>query len=244
MKFIRRNELRSLLMAQTTSAIISMVCITEPDMRAKNENGELNPFRIGKGKTAEIIIGKVNKVNGNIAGRYERIVENRLQREIIAERIEANQPPLSAEELEKEIQARFRKGESWHQPIMADDGPTCLSINKKYAEDAANAPAYLRFIFKAAGTPEYLRYQNGETVGNDEVSPFLSERSDYSNQGLSDENKVRFVVYAIENIVEIAINGERYRILDNFADRPQEMRNRIWEIAEEYLSGERSMTSV
>ena len=242
MKLITRNELRTLLLAQTSPTIVSMVCITEPDMRATSKDGEQNPYRIGRGKAAVLTIGKVNKVNGSIAGRYERIVENRLEREIIAERMAANLPLLPPAELEAEIQARFLKGESWHRPIMAADGPTCLSVNKKDADD--DGSAYVRFIFKAKGEAEYLRYADGATVEAEKVNPYLSERSDYGNQGLSEENKVRFVVYAIENIVEIAIGGERYRIADNFTDRPAEMRQRIWSIAEQYLNGERRMAQV
>lgn len=242
MKLITRNELRTLLLAQTAATLVSMVCVTEPDMRATSKDGNANPYRIGKGKAAILTIGKVNKVNGSIAGRYERIVENRLEREIIAERMAEGLPPLPPAELEAEIQARFRKGESWHRPIMAADGPTCLSVNKKDADD--NGSAYVRFIFKAKGEAEYLQYADGATVEADKVNPYLAERSDYGNQGLSDDNKVRFVVYAIENIVEIAINGERYRIADNFTDRPAEMRQRIWNIAEQYLSGDRRMAQV
>jgi hypothetical protein len=242
MRIITRNELRTLLLAQTAATIVSMVCVTPPDMRANSKDGEPNPYRVGKGKAAYLTVGKVNKVNGNIAGRYERIVENRLEREIISERMTANLPPLPKAELEAEIQARFIKGESWHRPIMADDGPTCLSVNKKDQDD--NGSAYVRFIFKAKGEAEYLSLDDGATVESEKVYPYLSDTSNYSNQGLSEENTVKFVVYSIENIVEIAIGGERYRIADNFTDRPTEMRQRIWDIAEEYLSGDRKMATV
>jgi hypothetical protein len=241
MKLISRNQLRTLLLGVTANTIISMVVVTEPDTRATGTNGLSNPFKAGRTMKDGLTIGKVTKVNGTIAGRYERVVENRLAKVIEAERAAANLAPLSAEQLEAEIQDRFRKGESWHRPIMAEDGPTCLSVNKKDKGD--DGAAYLRFIFKAVGTPEYLRLADGTTEPTENVEPYLAPRSDYSNQGLGDD-AVKFVVYGIENIVEIAIGGERYRITDNFTDRPMEMRERIWDIAEAYLIGERSMMKV
>jgi hypothetical protein len=238
MKLITRNELETLLLGITASTIVSMVCVTTPGMRAKSAEGVANPYRIGVGKNATITLGKVNKVNGNISGRYDRIVENRLSREIEAERAAENLPPLTNDELEEEIQRRFRQGTSWHCPVMDNLEPTCLSVNK----NDLNGERYLRFVFKAKGAPEYIDLENGNMVANERVNPYLSPVSEYENQGL--EDKVIFVCYKLCNIVEIAIGGERYRILDNFAEKSEALRNKAWDIAEEYLSGERRMAKV
>jgi hypothetical protein len=236
-------ELKARLLAQTDSAMVSFIAVTEPDMKAKDKDGNLNQFRIGKGKTAVLTCCKLNKVNGNIASRYERVVENRLAKEIQEERTAEGLPLLTSDQLEDEIEERFWKGTSWHRPIPAADGMTCLSVNKK-DPDGDNGKTYLRFIIGAKGQADYLRIENGEQIPLDEIKGFLSAPSSYENQGLSEENVVRFLCYALENIVEISIDGERFRIMDNFLSYPMTTRQRLWEICDEYLSGEKVMKKI
>lgn len=239
-KLITRSELRTLLLAQTGATIVSLVSVVEPDLRAKDDNGERNPFMAGLKLADGFTIAKTNKATGRIDTDYNNEVENQLRKEIIAERMAANLPPLPTNELEGEIQARFRKGESWHRPIMAANGrPTPLSVNKKDDDDGA---AYLRIIVSAEGDSEFLKYEDGATVPSENVIPFNQKKKPYSNQGTKEPRQIR--TYGLENIVEFTMNGERYRVADNFLSRPTEMRHRIWNIAEEYLSGERSMAKV
>jgi hypothetical protein len=241
MKITTCQELRTMLLAQTTATIVSIVSVVEPELRAKNDDGEPNPFMAGTKLADGFTIAKTNKAMGRIDTDYNREVENQLKKEIIEERMEAQLPPLDPDEMETEISNRFRKGTSWHRPIMAANGrPTPLSVNKKNADD--NGPAYLRIIVSAEGDSEYIRYADGATVDNDSVKPFDQKVKPYSNQGTKEPRKIR--TYKLENIVEIAINGERYRIADNFTSRPQAMRNRIWDIADEYLNKDRSMAKV
>lgn len=240
MKLISRNELRTLLLLQTSSAIVSIIGVIEPDMRAKDAEGTANPYKAGRTLDDGFTVGKVNKVGGRIGTDYDKEVSNQLTKEIEAERAAANLPALNAAELEAEIADRFRKGTSWHRPIFSDnDKPTVLSVHKKHGEDGG---FYLRYIVTSEGSPEYLRYADGGTEPKENVTPFIAPRSEYRNQGATDPRIFR--VYALENIVEIAIGGERYRITDNFTDRPMQMRERIWDIAEQYLSGERKMQTV
>lgn len=240
MKLITRNELQTLLLKQTRATIVSIIGVTPPDMRAKNAAGEPNPYRIGRGENARLTIGKVNKIQGRIGTDYDSEVTNQLTKEIEAERIANGLPTLNADELNAEIDRRFTPGTSWHRPMFDASGkPTVLSVHKKHGE---NGGFYLRYMPSAKGEAEYLRLDDGSTVDSEAVAPFLSPTSTYSNQGA--EKPRIFLVYALENIVEIRINGERYRISDNFTDRPMEMRNRIWTIADEYVEGERTMTKV
>lgn len=242
MKIITRNELRTLLLAQTGATIVSLVSVVEPDLRAKNDGGERNPFMAGLKLAEGFTIAKTNKATGRIDTDYNNEVENQLRKEIIAERMAANMPPLPTDELEAEIDSRFRKGTSWHRPIMAANGrPTPLSVNKKDGENDDGA-AYLRIIVSAEGDSEYLKYEDGATVATEEVKPFEQKKKPYVNQGTKEPRQIR--TYGLENIVEFTMNGERYRVADNFLSRPEAMRNRIWDIAEEYLSGERSMAKV
>lgn len=234
-KLITRNELTALLLATTAQTIVSMVCITEPKMRATG-----NPFRIGRGENAVLTIAKANKVNGTINPKYQQIVLNKHKREIEAERLANGLPTLSAAELDKAAEARPSFGTSWHTPVLNAEGqPTCIS--RKAKNDTGER--YIRFVVKAAGAAEYLRYADGSNVPTEEIAPYLAPKSEYGNQNLGDD-AVIFVVYDLANIVEIANGGERYRISDNFTDRPMEMRSRVWDMAEEYLEGERKMQAV
>ena len=242
MKLITRNELRTLLLAQTGATIVSLVSVVEPDLRAKDDNGNANPFMAGRKLADGFTIAKTNKATGRIDTDYNREVENQLRKEIIEERMAANMPPLPTNELEAEIEARFRKGESWHRPIMAANGrPTPLSVNKKDGPNDDGA-AYLRIIISAEGDSEFLKYEDGATVPSENVIPFNQKKKPYANQGTKQPRQIR--TYGLENIVEFTMNGERYRVADNFLSRPEAMRHRIWDIAEQYLNGERRMAQV
>lgn len=239
---ITKSELVARLVSQTKQTIISMVSVTEPDMLAKSKDGSPNPYRIGKGKSAEILLGKVIKVNGTINGKYDRIVTNKAKRKIIAARIAANLPPLDAAELEAEAAQVPQFGESWHEPILDRNGaPTCFSRNKK---NPNNGKMYIRFIFRSKGDAEYLHLADGRNESSESVYPYLAPQSTYENQNLEEGEEVRFVVYDIDNIAELSLNGERFRILDNFASHATVTRNKVWNIANEYLEGQRSMSNV
>lgn len=241
MKLITRHELRTLLLSQTSATIVSIIGVTTPDMKAKNAEGDRNPFMAGLKLADGFTIGKVNKIQGRIGTDYNNEVENQLTKEIEAERMAENLPPFSKEELEAEIANRFRKGESWHRPIMAKNGkPTVLSVNKK--DNGDDGSAYLRYVPSAKGEADYLRLENGSTVDADRIIPFLPPPSKYANQGT--EKPRVFLTYALESIIEIRINKEHYRISDNLTDLSMPMRNRVWEIAEEYFNGERKMSVV
>jgi hypothetical protein len=242
MKLIDRNSLIRLLSAATAQTFISVVSVTEPDMKAKNAEGDPNPYRIGKGKAAVFTISKVSKANGTANGDYEQQVINRAKQSIISDRLNAGLPPLPQAELSRIAAATPDFGTSWHAPFINENGErSALSINKK---NPNNGEFYVRFVFRSKGTAEFIDNANGATEPSENVYPFLSESSDYSNQNLPEGEQVRFVVYNVRSIVEIAIGGERYRIIDNFADMAEGTRNKVWDIAEQYLEGQRKMQTV
>lgn len=230
---ITRAELRIGLLAQTNSAMVSFIAVTPPDMYV-GRNGVRGGDRC---KFADCI--KVNKVGANIAGRYDRIVENRLEKEIKTERETENLPPLDDAALRTEVLSRFRKGESWHRPIFDGDDATCLSVNKKDGDDG---DAYLRVVVNSRGQAVYLQPQNGDEIPKDAIADWLKPPSKYENQGL--DKPAVFLCYGLDKIVEIAIGGERLRVMDNFTQHPIETRKVLWRIAEEYLSGDRGMKKI
>lgn len=231
---IDSNELRAILLGTKRTAIISIVCATIPAM---NVTG--NPFIEGKGANKQVLIRKANKANGLINPQYDNIVCARLAKEINEERLAAGEPLLNGDDMQNAIESRFRQGESWHEPFIFDNAVTALSCNKK----TPNQPDYLRFVYKATGGGEFVRSENGARVPNENVEPFLRDRSDYENQGLSEERKVRFVCWRIDSIIEIAIDGQRYRCSDNLQQYTMQARGRLLEICEEYLAGERTMSA-
>lgn len=219
---------------------ISIVGATDPLRSGMRSTG--NPFVTGKGKVKTCNIRKTVKVGGMANAIYDKQVERRLEKAINAERLASGETALTGAALEAEIDARFRKGESWHVPVIAADGNiTCLSMKK--GED--NGTRYIRLAIQNSGEAEYINIESGDTVPSDEVSPFMPSRTNaYSNQGLAEGEEVRFVVYDLASIIEIAIKGERYRIFENFSAYDLAMRRRMSEIADEYLSGERTTTKV
>ena len=237
-KLINVNELANILLNLSAQTMVSVVTMTQPDLKAKNKDGEPNPFKAGRTLKDGFTISKINKANGTINGDYDQMVINKVKKDIISERIAANQPPLTADELATQAAARPEFGTSWHTRKVEGGRVTCLSVHKK---DASRL--YLGFVYRSKGTSEYISL-DGTMVDAESVYPFLSEASDYSNQNTSEGNEVRYVVFALASILEIALNGERYRILDNFANKGETARNNAWQIAEAYLEGQKRMQKV
>jgi len=242
---LNRSDLRDMLLKQNHSATVSFISITPPKMLAKSKDGTTNPFVIGTLKSKNFTFGRVRKQGGIIGADYDTMVENRNEKEIEAERAMNNLPPLSEKEMEEEIANRFRKGTGWWRYILDASGkPTVLAVNKNDARgDEGNA--YLVFSLPTAiSDTEEVSLKDGVSIPYEKIKPFMVTGSDYSNQGLSDENKVQIRTIELSNIIEIVINKNRYRIIDNFGDRPLSLRNRLWSLAEEFLNGTRKMSKV
>lgn len=193
------------LSSATSQTIIGMRVEIEPKMLAKSSEGVPNPYRIGKGKDAEILVRKSQTVNGLAAPHYNRIVRNRNRRAIIAERLAANLPPLDADALDAEANARHDKGGVWFETIKANGEDTTLCRNPKTGE------VYIRFVLLHKSKAEY-RLTDGTTVDKETIAPWLAQSSSYSNQGLPEGEEVIFLVYKIDSLKSISIDGERITV--------------------------------
>jgi hypothetical protein len=99
----------------------------------------------------------------------------------------------------------FVGGNAWHEPLKVDGKLTPLAINKKNKEQL-----YLRVMrLKSLLAPEY-KDGNGKSLAVADIKPFLPEKSSYSNQGL--KAPLEFLVYDINNVKSVKINGETYNI--------------------------------
>jgi hypothetical protein len=78
---------------------------------------------------------------------------------------------------------------------------------------------------KSTGTKFYLRYQyqkdskleqeflfNGNPILKQLFESYMTQRSEYENQGLN--NPLQFQVVNLDNVMEISINKERYELVD------------------------------
>ncbi len=239
MKLISRNDLREILFAQTKATIVSIVSCIEPDLKKTGADGSLNPFMAGLKLDDGLTVCKVNKAGGRVDTDYQKEVINQAAREIQAERALNNLPPLDKDELQRQAEARPTFGTSWHEPVLAEDGRvTALSRHKK-----DNGTEYLRIIVAAQGDEaEYLRNADGVSVSSETVELYDKPKSPPKNQGLDKPKQPR--TYKLASIVEIRINGEVYRVADNFMDKTENLRRAIWDIAEAYMIGEKSMHNV
>ena len=104
----------------------------------------------------------------------------------------------------------FRQGDSWHMPIIRDDDTlTPFRYNKK---DVAKAPNYIAFKLERSSDVHY-HTANGQKIVTENVKPFFAKRSKNKNQGLAEEDVVKFNVWGIEDITHMTINGQKYQIV-------------------------------
>jgi hypothetical protein len=94
----------------------------------------------------------------------------------------------------------FKRGTSWHEPILNNNRLTPLCKHKDRDE------YYLRLQLTTIGDPKYLDIKTNTEVDKQTISDFLSEQSSYSNQGL--DSPLKILTYSINSIDRISIKGE------------------------------------
>lgn len=89
----------------------------------------------------------------------------------------------------------FRKGESWHEPIIREDGTlTPFCKHKK------NGKRYLRFRILNTIESEYVD-NNNNPVDKSAIEEYLQESGGYKNQGT--DNPVRIITVDLDNVTKI-----------------------------------------
>lgn len=128
---------------------------------------------------------KVNKYRGIVNFHYDEGVLRRLAKE--------GKSPDD-----------FKRGESWHEPVLHDGKLTPFCRHKKTDK------LYLRFMYQGADEPTYFNRETGLQIPTDALAPFLPEREAYGNQGLDDP--LKFLVFGLDSILAINVAGESLRV--------------------------------
>ena len=98
----------------------------------------------------------------------------------------------------------FFAGESWHEPVIRDDGTLTPFCRHK-----TNGKMYLRFRSLAVSEVRYVT-DSGEEVAKEALEPFLTPASEYKNQGT--DKPIRFLTYGLDTIKELTVDGQTHRL--------------------------------
>lgn len=130
---------------------------------------------------------KIATLNGQVNFFYDEAVLRRLEKE-------------------GKDSSSFHKGESWHEAVCRPDGTlTPLCRHKETGE------YYLRFrCIQNVSEARYITAK-GKRCNMRKLKPFLRPASTYENQGCDDP--IRILVYKLENILQITINGISYQLI-------------------------------
>ncbi len=100
----------------------------------------------------------------------------------------------------------FKKGTSWHAPVLTEDGKlTPFCQNPKTGE------LYLRVQLLGRGETRYFTAE-GTEVYEGELEPWLPKESAYANQGC--DNPLEFRVYKLSGILEVRVGGDQYTVVN------------------------------
>jgi len=115
--------------------------------------------------------------------------------------------PAVIRRLEKEgkDESVFRRGSSWHEPVVTADGKLTPFCRHKVTGEL-----YLRVVRLATlGEPEY-RTQAGDVVDVSKLLPFMDEKPGYANQGTDDP--VVFQTFKLDGLKELTVDGVVYTL--------------------------------
>jgi len=180
-KVITTDQFVEMLMHEKGANIISFTHCTSMSKTTKMRKGN-NPYFKDCFKS--------QKAHGMINAWYDKAVERKLAKK-----------GKSVDD--------FKKGESWHEPIIRADGtltPFC-----RHKKDPRKV--YLRFILQESKDVKY-HTAGGKEIKTEDIKPFLPDRSKYENQGLDEEDVIKFQVWGIDDITGITINKQRYQIVN------------------------------
>ena len=176
---VNPTELARVLLNLKGAQPITFTARTDADVRAKDKDKNPNPHPRP--------VWKTTTVNAMVNFWYEDGVLRRLQKE-----------GKSADD--------FRRGTSWHEPVMIDGRLTPLC----QAKSEQNRNLYLRCMFLATVNGPDYHDNNGQPLTPEAVAPFLKPRSDYSNQGL--DAPLVFLTYSLAGILNLTAQGQEYAV--------------------------------
>jgi hypothetical protein len=179
------QELIERLMTFNAQGIIAIRSCVTPKMRAKSLDGLDNPFRMGRGKDATVLVRKRQSLNGLGCPNFQRLVNNRHVK------------------VGSDATADF--GHSWFVRVENNGKPTSLVRHKTTGE------LYIRFVPMHTGQAEYTTL-TGDVVSPEAIAPWLAPRSEYANQNLPDGEEIPHIVLKLESIESISIDGEVHAI--------------------------------
>lgn len=142
-------------------------------------------------KTANPFYGRIYKasrVNGMVNFQYDAGVLRRLENE-----------GKSAD--------NFRQGQSWHEAVLTADGKLT-----PFCKHKQNGEYYLRFMLRGTIQSEYRWIADDQPLTDsqlDNLNVFI-QKSDYSNQGLTDP--LVFLTYKMESIKIVTVNKQTYMV--------------------------------
>lgn len=185
---ITREELLSLLLNTSGASIVTLTYTTGPSSRMRKTKPTTNPWWDKPNK--RWTIEKTSRVQGMVGASYKNAVNNQLLRE-------AEEAGLSPDEVEEfEPQERYWGSRIEGTPLVqhVKDGET-----RYYLE-------ILKFR-----TLDFGWFDEEGEVDEDDVDPFIRERSQPDSQPTEKEIRLRDI--RLDHIDRISINGEKFEII-------------------------------
>lgn len=128
---------------------------------------------------------KTAKINGQLNFHYDNAVLKELAKE-------------------GKDAADFRKGESWHTPVIRPDGTLT-----PFCQHKTKGTYYLRFRLIGKMSASFATKDTGAAIADADIDSFLV-KSDYANQGC--DNPIIFLTYGLDSIKQMTLNGITYLV--------------------------------
>lgn len=103
----------------------------------------------------------------------------------------------------------FRKGESWHEPVLMEGRLTPLCWHK---DEAKRGHGHLRIMYlKQLAKPVFVDVLTNKTIPEQRLAEWLYPASTYENQGL--DNPLVFITPALTSVQEMKVGGKTYKVI-------------------------------
>jgi len=174
-----QQELIQALLDARGAQPISFCARTDARALAKDQAKNPNPFSRP--------VWKIATISAMVNFWYDRGVLRRLKKE--------GKSP-----------GQFRRGTSWHEPVLVAGRLTPLCRGKNQTDSIL----YLRVMYLATNAVAF-EDANGVSIAASAIERFLPARSEYLNQGL--DCALRFKTYRIDGIRWLTLKGQTFHVL-------------------------------